>query len=87
MIATCKLYKSTKILDEKNFMVDFLTDYLATLSNTLTYTINYFKFDKKDPTLKLQLREENIEMLAGNDYNYLSITNQPTTTPNNTRTY
>ena len=87
MIATVKLYKSTKILDEKNFMVDFLTDYLATLSNTLTYTINYFKFDKKEPTLKLQLREENIEMLAGNDYNYLSITNQPTTTPNNTRTY
>ena len=88
MIATVKLYKSTKILDEKNYMVDSLTDYLATLSNTLEYTINYFKFDKLEPTLKLQLRQENIEMLSANDYNYVSILNEGTTSnPSNTRTY
>ena len=86
MITICKLYKSTKILDEKNFMVDSLADYLNSLSNTLEYTINYFKFDKKDPTLKLQLRQENIEMLQGNDYNYISIKNQAPT-GYSTRTY
>ena len=75
MIANCKLYKSTKILEEKNFMVDYLTDYLASLSDTLEYTINYFKFDKLEPTLKLQLREETIEMISSNDYNYIEITN------------
>ena len=87
MIATVKLYKSTKILEEKAFMVDSLKDYLNSLSNTLVYTINYFKFDKLEPTLKLPLREENIEMLGGNDYNYLEITNAPTTDPSNTKTY
>lgn len=88
MIATVKLYKSCRILDDKNYMVDELESYLNTLSNTLTYTINYFKFDKKEPVLKLQLRQENIEMLQGNDYNYVSIWNEPTVSVNpNTRKY
>ena len=39
MIASVKLYKSTKILEEKAFMVDSLKDYLNSLSNTLVNVI------------------------------------------------
>lgn len=89
MIAHFKLYKSCKILEEKSFMVDSLSDYLSTLSY-IEDNINYFKFDKLEPVLKLELRQELAEMLAANDYNYIAITNERTNigevTPN-TRTY
>lgn len=77
MRATVHIYKSAKILDEKNFIVDELESYLSTLTDTLTYSINYFKFDKLEPTLKLQLSQEITEMIGANDYNYISIWNDP----------
>lgn len=75
MIAHFKLYKACKIIPEKSFIVDSLTDYLATLSY-LEDNINYFKFDKKEPTLKLEMSQERAEMLSANDYNYIEIQNE-----------
>lgn len=75
MIAHFKLYKACKIIPEKSFIVDSLTDYLATLSY-LEDNINYFKFDKKEPTLKLEMSQERAEMLNANDYNYIEIQNE-----------
>ena len=74
MRALARLYKSCKIIPSKNFCVEGIANYLETLEY-LEYEINYFKFDSLEPTLKLPLRQESLEMINFNDYNYIVIQN------------
>ena len=89
MRAYCRLFKSSKIIPEKNFAVANIFEYLGSLDYLKFNNINYFKFDKLKPTLKLQLSQDLIEMMNSNDYNYCFIQNDyspippqnPTTRP------
>lgn len=88
MRANVRLFKSCKIVPEKNFIVEGVNNYLQTLDYLEFDDINYFKFDTLKPTLKLQLNQVYIEMMNANDYNYCIVQNNPTSLINpDTRPY
>ena len=75
MISTVKLYKDSKIIDGRNFIVDDIADYLATLTDTLT--LLKFQYIKHSLTLSIKVNKSQtyLDYKASNDYNYCSIQN------------
>lgn len=75
MISNAKLYLNSKILPERNFVVEDLASYLNTLSKLTLGPLNYFRISNVKTSLKLELRQELCEAISTNDYNYLEIQN------------
>ena len=75
MISTVKLYKDSKILDGKNFIVDDIADYLATLTDTLTKSKFQYIKHALQLSIKLDMNQAYLDYKASNDYNYCSIQN------------
>lgn len=81
MTSTIILYYGSKVIKDKNFILDYsgtyygITDYLNTLTKT---TITNFQYVKHSLSLsiKLNLSQSNLEMgKSANDMNYCKITN------------
>ena len=75
MISTVKLYKDSKIIEGRNFVVDDIGDYLATLSDTITIT--GFQYVKHGVSISIKINKSQtyLDYKATNDYNYCSIQN------------
>lgn len=83
-MSTLKLYKSTKLLPDKNYIVDSLADYLNSFTGTNIITISDFQYIKHSLSLSVKINQ-NQSLLefsnASNDFNYMSIQNDDETYP------
>jgi len=83
-MSTLKLYKSTKLLPDKNYIVDSLVDYLNSFTGTNIITISDFQYIKHSLSLSVKINH-NQSLLefseAANDFNYISIQNDDETYP------
>ena len=63
MISYAKLYLNSKILPERNFVVEDLASYLDDLSKLSLGPLNYFKISPIKTSLRLELRQELCEAI------------------------
>ena len=83
-MSTLKLYKSTKLLPDKNYIVDSLVDYLNSFTGTSLITISDFQYIKHSLSLSVKIDKSQsfLEFSnADNDFNYISIQNDDETYP------
>ena len=69
------LYFNAQILPENNFEVEDIETYLSTLESVEKSDYNYFKFDKINPVLKIELSQLYMENEQANNINYVKIQN------------
>ena len=74
MTSTLTLYKDSKILPHKLFVVDSLSTYLSTLTKEV---INNFQYVRQALRvyIKINASQTNLDFINDNDYNYCSIQN------------
>ena len=83
-MSTLKLYKSTKLLSDKNYIVDSLVDYLNSFTGTNIITISDFQYIKHSLSMSLKINKSQSFLefsKASNDFNYISIQNDDETYP------
>lgn len=78
MNATLTLYRDTKIIPSRNFVVESIEDYLATISNKLVKTDFQFQRLNLEGEIKFDLSQSYQEFKQDYNYNYLSIKNGTT---------
>lgn len=74
-VSTVKLYKDSKIIEGRNFIVDDIESYLSTLTNTLEFTNFQYIKHGLNITIKVNKSQDYLDFKATNDYNYCSIVN------------
>ena len=74
MTSTVKIYK-TKIIPEKNFIVDDIEAYLATCDVITITNFQYQKYESVDKIIKIDKNQVFQEFDTDSEYNYVSIKN------------
>ena len=75
MISTVKIYKDSKILDGKNFIVDDIESYLSTLTGTITITGFQYIKHAFNIFIKIDKSQTYLNFDSDDDFNYISIRN------------
>ena len=78
MNATLTLYRDTKIIPSRNFVVESIEDYLATITNKIVKTDFQFQRFNLEGEIKFDLSQSYQEFKQDYNYNYLSIKNGDT---------